>query len=387
LLFDLNKVTDIMRSSAAESFRVRAEYYETQPDFITERLEEVLDETVTATLGLAPLRLMLGSRYKEAIPAIGKAIRAELQAILETRPKARNLALEGNFYTPVAATAQSTKPEGVDKQVGTPELATPASADQAGAGTGVMKHEPNSEQLPAVLFSKTPLRIPEITTAAPFHTGQHEYPHVCARWSSVQKMWTLHDYARDDQGKPDLSQAIPASPEALELLRQAATLSVGRLRESRDPEVRAAAGTLRYPLNIWLGLMRIKERGFRRIPELTRWRGGKSMEAFLESGTLPSDARLTENGTINHIFQKSSAFWDDPVALGFDSETGVAMVPKQPADALPSPEPPAEPNGPQAPEPRVSNQPLSARDEQVHRIIGEENFRTLPIRKGWGTDA
>jgi hypothetical protein len=52
VLLDVNKITDIMRSSAAESFRVRAEYCETHPHVIIERLDEVLDETVTATLGL-----------------------------------------------------------------------------------------------------------------------------------------------------------------------------------------------------------------------------------------------------------------------------------------------------------------------------------------------
>ena len=146
-LLDVDKVTGIMRSSAAESFRARAGYYEAQPDFLKERLDEVLDETVSATLGLAPLRLMLGSPYKEAIPAIGKAIRAELKAILETRPKHRNLATAREFNKREGASAQLTKPDSADEQVGTKTLAPPASANQVAAGTGVMTREPSWEQL------------------------------------------------------------------------------------------------------------------------------------------------------------------------------------------------------------------------------------------------
>jgi hypothetical protein len=167
----------------------------------------------------------------------------------------------------------------------------------------------------------------------PFRQGAKERPHLYAHWDSDQKLWTLHNLPKNKLGKPDIYGSVLADPETTRFLREACRMAISRLRQSRDPEVRALPITLRDPLNIWLDLMRTKERGFRRIPQLTRWRGGKSMEEFLRSGVVPTDARLTENGNIAKLFQESAAFWDDLVDIGFNSEAHAA----KPADTRPQP--------------------------------------------------
>ena len=182
--------------------------------------------------------------------------------------------------------------------------------------------------------------ITEGAMVNPFLQGAKDHPYLHARWDSLQKLWTLHDLPLDQQGKPDPSGAVLADPETARFLKEATRIAVRRLRQSRDPEIRALAITLRDPLYVWLDLMRTKERGFRRIPQLTRWRGGKSMEEFLESGLVPPDARLTENGNIVKLFQESTAFWDDLVDFGFDSESAPTAERRQPADqSWPTPGP------------------------------------------------
>jgi hypothetical protein len=85
LLLNTDRVTEIMRSGAAESFRAIVEYCESQPGFLPEQFDEVADETVTATLGLAPIHFFRSSRYKESVPAIREALKSELHAVLRQR--------------------------------------------------------------------------------------------------------------------------------------------------------------------------------------------------------------------------------------------------------------------------------------------------------------
>jgi hypothetical protein len=191
----------------------------------------------------------------------------------------------------------------------------------------------------------------------PFRQGAKEHPYLIARWDSRQKLWTLHSRPIDKQGKPDPYQSVLAGPEATRLFKEAARAAVSRLRRSRDPEIRGLAITLREPLYVWLDLMRTKERGFRRVPQLTSWRGGKLIEAFLESGAVPPDARLTENGSIGRLFEESATFWDDLVDLGFDSDGSPTVQQRPPrAEVRATPEPEA------APEP-----------EQIGRVTLPEN--------------
>jgi hypothetical protein len=75
--------------SAAESFTARVEYYESQPGFSWASVDKVLDETVTATLKLAPLNLWMTSRYKEALPLIQEELVAELRSLVAIRSKRR----------------------------------------------------------------------------------------------------------------------------------------------------------------------------------------------------------------------------------------------------------------------------------------------------------
>jgi hypothetical protein len=89
LLLDVDKVKQIMRASAAESFTARVEYYESQLGFSPAALDDVINETVTATLSLAPSKFARGSRYSEAAPIIVEELIAELRSILATRAKGR----------------------------------------------------------------------------------------------------------------------------------------------------------------------------------------------------------------------------------------------------------------------------------------------------------
>lgn len=93
---DVAKATKFMRSGASEAFRARAEYYESQTGFCREWLEEAAEETVAETLNLAPLRLLMSSRYQESGPAIGKELRKILQALLEERMSAIDKQSAGN---------------------------------------------------------------------------------------------------------------------------------------------------------------------------------------------------------------------------------------------------------------------------------------------------
>lgn len=153
-----------------------------------------------------------------------------------------------------------------------------------------------------------------------FREGAKKYPHFSAQWDSLQKLWTYLDRPVDEEGKTDPYDSVLADTEAVHLLKEAARIALRRLRHSRDPEISALASTLREPLHVWLDLMKTKERGFRRIPQLTSWRGGESMEEFMKSGAVPSDARLTENGYIRQVFLESANLWDDLTALGFETE-------------------------------------------------------------------
>ena len=87
LLLDLERVKKIMLDSAAESFNARVDHYESQSGFTPASLDDVINETVTATLSVAPLKLAMCSRYGAAVPAIREALVADLQTILATRPK------------------------------------------------------------------------------------------------------------------------------------------------------------------------------------------------------------------------------------------------------------------------------------------------------------
>ncbi len=84
-LLNTDRVTEIMRSGAAESFRAIVKYCESQPDFLPEQFDEIADQTVTETLCLAPILFFRSSRYKESVPAIREALKAELQAVLRQR--------------------------------------------------------------------------------------------------------------------------------------------------------------------------------------------------------------------------------------------------------------------------------------------------------------
>jgi hypothetical protein len=101
ILLDLDRVKQIMRDSAAESFTARVEYYESQAGFSPASLDGIVDETVDATLDLAPMSLWMTPRYKEALPVIRQELVAELRSILAARPK-------GQPTSPAASLAYQT---------------------------------------------------------------------------------------------------------------------------------------------------------------------------------------------------------------------------------------------------------------------------------------
>lgn len=83
IFLDQTKVIEIMRAGALESFRARARFYVSQPGFCREWLEEAVNETVQAIVGLAPLGFRFSGRYMEASPAIETELEAQLQEIVD----------------------------------------------------------------------------------------------------------------------------------------------------------------------------------------------------------------------------------------------------------------------------------------------------------------
>ncbi len=79
---DVPHITRVLRTSANDSFAARAKFYESQKGFRFEWLNEVVNETVSATMNLAtPLRIY--HTFRDAsIPA---QLRAFLQMALEQR--------------------------------------------------------------------------------------------------------------------------------------------------------------------------------------------------------------------------------------------------------------------------------------------------------------
>ena len=91
-VLDLEKVTEILLASATESFRAKVEGYEAQEGFCRDWLDEIVGETIDATLHLAPsgFYLLPGShRYNGAVPVIREKLTRELRAILKWRAEAR----------------------------------------------------------------------------------------------------------------------------------------------------------------------------------------------------------------------------------------------------------------------------------------------------------
>jgi hypothetical protein len=108
LILDMEKVTEIMQASATKSFRVRAEYYESQPGFCLEWLDEVVDETVAATLKLVPFRFLLSGYYKGGVRAIREGLETELRGILKLRVEAMQLRKAKGEETVPGETLNST---------------------------------------------------------------------------------------------------------------------------------------------------------------------------------------------------------------------------------------------------------------------------------------
>ena len=87
-LLDLDKVTQIMRASARESFTARVEYCQSHQDFSQKWLDELLDETIAATLRQIPMAVRLfNSGYRKSELAIREALNTDLRVFLEQRSK------------------------------------------------------------------------------------------------------------------------------------------------------------------------------------------------------------------------------------------------------------------------------------------------------------
>ncbi len=72
-----------MRRHVFEAFKPRVEYYARQPSFCRAWLNEAANETISAILGLVPLKFLKGSAYLDSMPSIGKDLREILQARVE----------------------------------------------------------------------------------------------------------------------------------------------------------------------------------------------------------------------------------------------------------------------------------------------------------------
>ena len=128
--------------------------------------------------------------------------------------------------------------------------------------------------------------------AARFQAGAEQYPELRALWQGKQERWVL-------RGEPIADNEETFDPRPEELFKELA----------REAVIRAGTADLTGPLwQIWLDLLRKEKRGYSRIWQMRHWRGGRDLEAFQESGTIPSDAIWTDNGLIPHVFRESAEY-------------------------------------------------------------------------------
>jgi len=139
-------------------------------------------------------------------------------------------------------------------------------------------------------------------TRAKFERGAEKCAGLSAHWEAGQDLWTF----RDDP--PGSEARTPAGSECESLFKEAAAIAVRLLGDSRDPYLRALAGTLRQPWNVWLDLMRREKRGFSRI-RIVR---ASQFRAIAEGKRIDlSAAPLSENGAIGQLFKQASDFCVD----------------------------------------------------------------------------
>jgi len=131
-----------------------------------------------------------------------------------------------------------------------------------------------------------------------FLQGAMEYADLTAHWDSRQDLWTLRH-------APPGEVSTPAAADSERFFKETARLALTRLGPSND---------VRPSWHVWLDLMRKEKRGFKRIAQLRSWRGGQSIDQFLDEGTVPSNALITESGAIAHVFKESAEFCEDRAA-------------------------------------------------------------------------
>jgi hypothetical protein len=84
LCLDVDRVTQILKAAAVESFSVRLEYLASLPDSHRPGIGNVIEETVDDLLRWAPFVVLRSSRFVEAVPEIWKALRQELLRTYES---------------------------------------------------------------------------------------------------------------------------------------------------------------------------------------------------------------------------------------------------------------------------------------------------------------
>jgi hypothetical protein len=109
------------------------------------------------------------------------------------------------------------------------------------------------------------------------------------QWEALGKRWSLK-----------------GSGECKRLFEDAAQLAIAILAKSDDPDLRAQAGTLRNPLDVWLDLMRDNHRGFKRATSRPpHWR---QLDKFEEIGEPLSSLVGFSLSGIEHLFEESLKF-------------------------------------------------------------------------------
>jgi len=162
-----------------------------------------------------------------------------------------------------------------------------------------------------------PQGIAEGAVVNPFRRDAKKHHEMLAHWDSGEELWTFRESV-DKFGNPIPGPSdMPAGLKTAGLFKEAAQIALGLLKNSRDADIRERIGTLREPVQVWLDLMREKQRGFRRI--LKPFVATQYWQMMAPEGLLDVFP-LGEDGSISNVFEESADFWDDIAARAFELE-------------------------------------------------------------------
>ncbi len=216
------------------------------------------------------------------------------------------------------------------------QTAAPSRRSEAESSPKTQPRGPGDSEAFALLDPKNSTQqIVEAAMVNPFSEGANRHPELIAHWDSRQKLWRFHKQVLDKGGKPmPGTSPEPPDPQSSDRFAQAVRLAFGSLRNSRDPNIRILADTLREPCQVWLDLMRNERRGFERVVQIRTDHWSTFVRAQEAEVPMPPSATvLLDDGDIRGVFVQSANFWDDIAARGFALEAQGPM-PSGTADNL-----------------------------------------------------